>query len=299
MKSCSSIEIRRARPLLGTVVEIAARGRKVADLERGIEAAFAAVAKVHRLMSFHDPQSDVSLINRGAFPKGVTVHPWTWNVLKAAREFARESNGAFDITVAALLAGWSYLPRYGYRVDATGSAADIFLRKHWEVFFRRRLVVDLGGIAKGFAVDRAVEALRGAGVISGIVNAGGDLRVFGPTPRRVDIRHPALATLAAGICKLRNRAVATSGLYFSRRRRGSSLVDGRRRRALVDSISVTVAASECMTADALTKVVFALQERAAPILDRYHADAILLERDGSPCWMFRPPCDTRDRAQFD
>ena len=81
MKSCSNIEIRRCRPLLGTFVEVAAFGRKAADLERGIDAAFTTIEKVCCLMSYHDPQSDVSRMNREAFPKSVVVDPWTWQVL--------------------------------------------------------------------------------------------------------------------------------------------------------------------------------------------------------------------------
>jgi thiamine biosynthesis lipoprotein ApbE len=69
------------------------------------------------------------------------------------------------------------------------------------------------------------------------------------------------------------------------------MLDGRTGQAARDLISVTVAAANCMTADALTKVVFALRERAAPLLTRYSADALLLEQDGVPSWMFHPTCD--------
>ena len=93
MKSRSNIEIRRCRPLLGTLFEIAALGRNAVQLERAINAAFSNVAKVHRLMSYYDPRSDVSHMNREAFPKSVNVHPWTWRVLEVAQQFARESNG--------------------------------------------------------------------------------------------------------------------------------------------------------------------------------------------------------------
>src|ERR1044071_7017707 len=110
MRSHSSIEIRRCRPLLGTFVEIVARGRDDRLLARGIEAGFDAIACVNGLMSFHNPLSDVSRMNRDAFPKGVVVHPWTWQVMKTAKRFAEESHGAFDITVAPFLTKWNYLP---------------------------------------------------------------------------------------------------------------------------------------------------------------------------------------------
>ena len=144
------------------------------------------------------------------------------------------------------------------------------------------MIVDLGGIAKGFAVDRAVKALRHAGVSSGVVNAGGDLRVFGSSSREVHLRSATSPAVISEVLRLRNRAIATSATYFE----PSALIDGRTRRSLKSSISVTVAAGDCTTADALTKIVFALREKAAPLLERYRADALILERDGSPGWMF-------------
>jgi FAD:protein FMN transferase len=275
----SNIELRRCRPLLGTFVEIAAYGKDRQRVGRAIEAAFDAVARVHRLMSFHDPDSDVSRMNRHAFPKGVIVHPWTWKVMLAAQTFARESNGVFDVTIASKsnAIGWD----------------DIFLLRNCEVFFRRSLIVDLGGIAKGFAVDRAVVALKKNGATAGIVNAGGDLRVFGPTSREVHLRDPISPTQFSGKLRLRNRAVATSANYFSPR----ALIDGQTRGAMTRQLSVSVAAADCMTADALTKIVFALREKSAPLLKRHGADALLLERDGSPSWTFQSPCVIHDRTR--
>jgi thiamine biosynthesis lipoprotein len=165
------------------------------------------------------------------------------------------------------------------------------------------VIVDLGGIAKGFAVDRAVEALKRAGVPSGVVNAGGDLRVFGLKSELVHLRRPDKPMQLASAINLRERALATSGIYFARKKRGrevvTSLLDGRTCRSSRKLISVSVAASSCMTADALTKIVFILREKSQPLLARYHADALLLERDGAPLWMFRSSCDTRDRTRFD
>ena len=85
--------MRRARPLLGTIVDVQVRARDDVSVGRGIEAAFAAVERVHRLMSFHDAESDVSRMNREAFARSVIVDKWTWRVLQAAQKFARESDG--------------------------------------------------------------------------------------------------------------------------------------------------------------------------------------------------------------
>jgi thiamine biosynthesis lipoprotein len=303
MRLRSSIELRRCRPLLGTFVEITARGRDERLITRGIEAGFDAIAQVNRLMSFHDSLSDVSRMNHDAFPKGVIVHPWTWQVMKASKRFAEQSHGTFDITVGPWLTKWNYLPRRHYQFSSTASSRDIFLRRKYEVFFRRSLIVDLGGIAKGFAVDRAVDALKENGIECGIVNAGGDLRTFGLASQLIHLRHPTDPTRVAGAVRLRERAMATSGIYFARRKyRGKyvgPLLDGRTGQSARELISVSVGAAECMVADALTKIVFALREKAADLLTQYQADALLLERDGASSWMFYSSCDTRDRTRFD
>ena len=294
MRTNRQIEVRRCRPLLGTLVEIQAFGTNAADLEGAIDAAFLAIAQVHRLMSFHDPGSDVSRMNRDAYNKAVRVHPWTRRVLKSADEFSRNSDGIFDVTTAGQFVKWGYLPKYRFP-SGRGSWRDIILAATGCVRFRRALLVDLGGIAKGFAVDCAIGVLKRNCAVAGIVNAGGDLRVFGSPSQIVHLRHPAQPNRPAGTVRLRERAIATSGIYFARRKNRcrciSPMLDGRTRRAACDSISVTVGAANCMTADALTKVVFALRERAAPLLARYSADALLLEQNGGPSWMFDPTCD--------
>ena len=165
------------------------------------------------------------------------------------------------------------------------------------------MIVDLGGIAKRFAVDRAVGALKDNSVTAGIVNAGGDLRTFGSASEVVYVRHPAEPTRTAGAVRLRERAMATSGVYFERRKyRGKyvgPILDGHTGQSACELISVTVAAAECMIADALTKLVFTLRGKAAGLLAQYRADALLLERNGTPSWMFHSPCDTRDQTRFD
>jgi thiamine biosynthesis lipoprotein len=295
MRTNAQIEVRRCRPLLGTFVEIQAFGSNASDLESAVVAAFLAITQVHRLMSFHDPESDVARMNRDAYYKAVRLHPWTWRVLKSAQGFSRKTDGIFDITTAGQLVKLNYLPRCGARFSK-GNWRDIILEITGHVRFRRPLLIDFGGIAKGFAVDRAVEVLKRNRVVSGIVNAGGDLRVFGSASQLVHLRHPVEPKRAAGALRLRERAIATSGIYFARtKNRGrcvSPMVDGRTGRAACEFISVTVAAANCMTADALTKVVFVLRERAAPLLARCSADALLLEQDGCPSWMFHPTCDT-------
>jgi len=167
-------------------------GTNADELEDAIEAAFLAIAQVHRLMSFHDPESEVSLMNGDSYCKAVYVHSWTWRVLKSAQEFSRNTDGIFDITIAGQLVRWNCLPRNGMRFGS-GSWRDIILESAGRIRFRRPLLIDFGGIAKGFAVDRAVEILKRKRVMAAIVNAGGDLRVFGSASQLVHLRHPQAA----------------------------------------------------------------------------------------------------------
>jgi thiamine biosynthesis lipoprotein len=282
----SAGEIKRCRPLLGTFVEITARGGTPEMLAGGMSSAFSAVEKVMALMSYHDPFSELSRVNSKALRAPVQVNEWTYRVFAQAQRLAEESGGAFDVTIAPRLASWGYLPRN----PANGSREhlarwnDVELLPGRLVRFHRPLHMDLGGIAKGFAVDCAVDALRAAGVREGLVNAGGDLRAFGGGDWPVQIRHPRDPGAGGHAFALRDSAVATSAAYFSRKRWRKCwvcpLVDGRTRQPCDDSLSVTVHAPGALLADALTKIVFALREKAAPILQRHQASALLLDRTG-------------------
>jgi thiamine biosynthesis lipoprotein len=280
-------EIRRCRPLLGTFVEIGAQAASAPRASAALEAGFAAIARVQRLMSFHEDASDVSRLNRDALRRPVAVDPWTWRVLSAARAFHEASHGVFDVTVAPHLQRWGYLP--GAR-DAAGASAPetdqsaVELLPGCRVRFRRPVRIDLGGIAKGFAVDVAIEALRHEGASAGAVNAGGDLRVFGPRASWIHVRDPRDPRRLLPLAQLADAALATSASYFARRwwrgRRVSPLVDPSRGRPCTGAQSVSVRAATCLVADALTKVVMVLGARSASILRAHAAAGFVLTSEG-------------------
>lgn len=283
MRSCSktSAELRRARPLLGTFVEIRATAPTAARAERAVGAAFAAVARVQALMSFHDPLSDVSRLNRRA-GRGVRAHPWTHFVLRRAQGLHAATAGLFDIATAPALVRGGWLPGDAAAVAATGTAADITLLAGHRVRFRRPLLIDLGGIAKGFAVDRAVAALRRHGATAGTVNAGGDLRIFGPAGQPVHLRRPEAPGEIRFLTNLKNSALATSAAYYAARPDGghacAPVIDPRDGRPSCQSHSVSVQARTCLLADALCKVVWlAGADAAAPILRHYRATAWVID----------------------
>ena len=283
----ASADIRRARPLLGTFVEveIAAASRSMA----AIDAAFEAVAQVHRLMSFHERDSDVSRLNREACHRPTVVHPWTFRVLEAAVEMHRRSNGVFDIAIAPALQAMGLLPSTsgnGAIVRGPRLRDVIELLDGEAVRFRRAdIAIDLGGIAKGFAVDRALEVLRAYGAESGLVNAGGDLAAFGAQPQTIHIRHPR--NPGQVVCRLEicNEALASTARRcdpFQTAETASCAVINPTTGQPPQSIDgTTVRAPSCMIADALTKVVMISGTDAGDLLEHYDAGALMVSRDSS------------------
>jgi thiamine biosynthesis lipoprotein len=272
------------RPLLGTLVEIRVRGDSPSAAQ-AVERAFKVVERVHGLMSAHDPRSDVSRINRSEAGSAISVDPWTCEVLRRAKEVHKMTGGLFDCAVAPLLAESGYLPRSEYGNGKCGTLADLEVSSGCSVRMRRKVGFTLDGIAKGDAVDRAVEELLGSGVVAGVVNAGGDLRAFGEEFEPIHVRHPGSPGKLLAIGAVKNAAVASSAAYFSRTEfRGcavSPIVDPRTMTLCNPDYGVTVLADDCMTADALTKPLLIDPARGPAIAAKLGAKAILIDACGT------------------
>lgn len=283
------VERTRARPALGTLAVVSAEGSP-SDVDRGLARAFEAIAAVESRLSYFDPSSDVSRMNREAADRAVPVHADTFAVLKAARRLALESAGLFDVTAAGALCRAGFLPPVaGASVpDPTATFADIQLGEGRRVRFRRPLWIELGGIAKGFAVDRALAALRQSGVCRGQVNAGGDMAFFGSSAAPFWVRHPQRRDRFFASGRPSDGACATSAPAYRARGRG----DQRRTPYVKHGHSqdlgtgVTVFAPRAMWADALTKVVLLAPKRSLSILRRFRARAAFVSRcGGALAWM--------------
>jgi thiamine biosynthesis lipoprotein len=277
--------IRRAQPWLGTLVEITINDALDQRwLDRCMTDAFAAVALIHRLMSFHDSFSDISRINRAEVGESVDVAAETLTVLSCALMLNSASNGIFNIGSASRLIQWGLLPAFqNAPLDYDGTDTGLMIDTEQRVYKIRTAVVDLGGIAKGFAVDQAIAVLQQAGIQSACINAGGDLRAIGSIPFVVSIRDPATVTGVAHELPITNQAIATSAPYFSKRLDNNELVcaliDGRNGRAMTQPESVSVIAPNCMIADALTKIVIASKEAQHPLLNQFNAQAFIIKED--------------------
>lgn len=266
--------IKRCRPLLGTFVEITVpQGHELAA-----EQAFAAIVHVHRRMSFHDQDSDLARLREASPGTVVEVDEETVAVLRMAKLLHRDTGGLFDVGVGRSLVSSGFLPRdHIPRLDSyTGTSGDIEIVDDRHVRTYRSVLIDLGGIAKGHAVDRAAEVLAACGVREGLVNAGGDLRAFGDRDWPIGLRD------ADGEVRLmvpaRNCAIASSSNLNSRRRvRGieESPHVGYGRNSVLADHRVTVIASTCIIADALTKVALADHGLAEQVA--HHFGARLLD----------------------
>jgi thiamine biosynthesis lipoprotein len=233
---------RRLRVALGTFVAIEAQAPCAATALAGVEAGFAAVADVDARMHPESEGSDVRRINSAAPGTHTVVHESTWQVLALSQRFHAITDGIFDPCLPE---------RPGRLGDLELSRADGAPASRW-VSCHAPLALDLGGIAKGYAVDRAIEALVAAGCSAGLVNAGGDLRLFGARRERILLRR------GDGSCEpltLANTALAVSEARAERRPPGHRGYYVRGRAAAAQCEYVAVLASAAVLADALSKCV--------------------------------------------
>ena len=259
----------RALPIMGTAVECQAFHALPERARQAVEAAFAAVEQVDRDVSLYRPESDVGRLNRMAGRHDIAVRESTAVVLQESLGVGRKSRGALDVTITPLLNQWGF---YSVRQEAPGSRqldAALALVDYRRVHFddvkgtvrltRRGMQVDFGGVAKGYAVDQAVEALQLHGVHQGMVNAGGDLRLLGRHPDGypwvVGVQHPLAPARLLLALSLDDGAVATSGNYLRYRvyngRRYGHLLHPQRGYPADTALSLTVVAPTAMRADAL------------------------------------------------
>ena len=261
--------MRRCRPLLGTFVEVEC------DSAEAIDAAFVAVEQVHRLMSAHDPDSELSTVNRSAHRTPVMVSEATAAVLHRAAYWASLTDGAFDIVRAgrqAVARGALPLHPGQPRPDPTADWTALHLDGRM-VTLDRPACLDVGGIAKGYAVDLAVAAMRRAKSARGLVNAGGDLRGFGGGPWPVAVADP-LTRRPQVMIALDNEALATSAGVAGK---SAELDFSHLPRSGGHWLSVSVRATNACDADALTKILWAMGGGAAPLLLDHGADAFAID----------------------
>ncbi len=283
---------RETQVLMGTFVEVISPSPDAPGI------AFAEIKRIENLMSKYKPESEISRLNR---PGSLKLSPDTYYVLKKSGEFWRLSDGAFDVTVGPLLDLWGFTRKH-YRLPSAekiknilslvGFDKIIFNDAEGTVKFKiRGMKIDLGGIAKGYAVDCAVKKLKEKGISSCLVNAGGQIYALGDNfgkPWNVAIRNPR-GNSVVDYLKLKNRAVSTSGdyeQYFIKAKHRYSHIFNPKTGYPADSrvISVTVVAQDGLTADALSTSIFVLGKTGGEALAKKFPDVktIVFEKKNVP-----------------
>ncbi len=282
---------RRTIPVMGTIADCVVVSDDTRLANAALDAAVAELRRVDALMSRFRADSDVGRANAAAGREVVGISPATAFVLRHALDWAERTDGRFDPCLGRLSEAWNPSMFDGASSGpATRTAAivadlagaqlyrDLDVGRHdgRDVVraARREAAIDLGGIAKGYAVDRAVAAIRELGIRDAIVNAGGDLAAIGSSEDgdawRVGVRDPRDPSALSDTLDLRDEAVATSGDYEK-----CAVIDGHLIHHLLDprtarprptasgTHSLTIVASDCMTADAAATALFGLHPATA------------------------------------
>ncbi len=248
------------------------------DTLRGVlEEAFDEVDRIDRLMSHYKAESPLSRINRDAARAPVTVEPELFDFLVDAVRYSHDSEGAFDITVGPLMKVWGFFKGDGAMPSETAltnarrhvGAAHVMLNRAQRTvrFDETGVELDLGGIAKGYAVDRVVRLLRKRHVASALVSAGGStIYALGAPPGRqawdVEIQDPIDARRIARTVALKDLALSMAGSseksFIAGGVRYSHIMDPRTGNPVQGVLSVAVLTATGTVGDALDDALFVL-----------------------------------------
>ena len=284
---------------------IVAYGADAPTLRPSVEAAFDEVDRIDRLMSHYRPESPLSRLNREAASGPVAVEPELFDFVAECLRYSRESEGAFDVTVGPLMKAWGFFKGDG-RVPDDGELQDLRGRigfahvvldgaRRTIRFDRAGVELDLGGIAKGYAVDRAVDVLRRSGVSAALVSAGGST-IFGlgapPGAKAwdVNVEDPLDARRVALTMHLKDRALSVSGSAFKSFEqdgvRYAHVMDPRTARPVPHRLSVAVLAPTGTAGDALDNAFFVLGPTGSSgYLKRLSAtEIVFFEAKGTTGW---------------
>ena len=283
--------------IMSTRIAVELWAEDKADGEAAIEAVLAEMRRVDAAMSTYKPSSELSIVNSRAAHEPVRISQELFDLLQTSLEYSRATDGAFDVTYASV--GYLYDFRAHKRpdqheIDAALPGVNyrhvLLDPKHSTVRFAREGVrIDLGGIGKGHAVDRAIALLQGRGVRQALVTAGGDTRIVGDRfgePWVVGIRHPDRKDEVIARIPLADTAISTSGdyeRYFDENGvRYHHIIDPGTGRSASKVRSATIIGPTATRTDGLSKTAFVLgPEKALEIYNRLDdIDAILVTPDG-------------------
>lgn len=283
--------------IMGTRIAVELWSENAGAGNGAIDAVLAEMRRIDAAMSTYKSDSEVSKVNAEAAAHPVRISKELFDLLATAAEFSRITEGAFDITYASVGFMYDFRARQKPSEQQIGAALPAVNYKYLKLdpaqhsvrFLREGVRIDLGGIAKGHAVDRGIAILQARGIAHAVVTAGGDSRIIGDRfgkPWVVGIRHPDDAAKVVARLPLVDTAISTSGdyeRYFD--------ADGTRYHHIIDPHSghsaskvrsATILAPTATRTDGLSKTAFVLgADKAMEIYNRLEdIDAILVTPEG-------------------
>ena len=251
--------------VLGTFVTITVIHPRPDEAADALSASFKEIQRIHNLMSANQQESEVGILNKMGCHKGVS--PDTACVVQRANDFSERSEGAFDITVLPLVELWKENALQGKvpseeAINRTLELVDykkVVMENNSIEFLKTGMSITLAGIAKGYAVDRAILTLKERKIRHALVNAGGDIRALGgkteTLPWKAAIRDPRGNNRIVAMVDLFDQAIATSGAYL---RPFNDILNPKSGRPVQEIISSTVIAENAMDADILATCMITL-----------------------------------------
>ncbi|MDP1758405.1 MAG: FAD:protein FMN transferase, partial [Thermodesulfovibrionales bacterium] len=303
---------RKNRILMDTTVTISVVSGSGDKSEKAIDRAFSEIEKLDRLLNFFSDSSEVSEINRNAGLKAVAVSPETFEVIEKAIYASGKTNGAFDVTIGSVTTLWDFHKRVKpedkqikERLTLVSYKNIILNKKASSVYLKKTgMLIDPGGIVKGYAADKAVEALKREGIKSGLVSISGDIKAFGlkpdSKPWKIGIRNPRaippnppLLKGGEGGCsdeimatiEMTDMAISTSGDYER-----YFIIEGKRYHHILnpktgypvgECRSVSIIAKDGSVTDPFSTGIFILgAEKGIKLLEEMGIDGIIVDKNG-------------------
>jgi len=293
------VVVKRAQMQMGTLVSITVVAGNEAVAHAAATAGFAEIRRLEELLSTWISTSELSRVNASAGIKPIHVSTETLTVVHRAMQAAEMTDGGFNIAIGPAVEAWSVTD--GQRIPEESEldalrplvelqAVHVDVRKQTIYLDKAGMRIDVGGIGKGYAADQAVEALRRAGAIAGVVALSGDIKTFGRLPGGkmfpVGIQHPRKDGLVLAWIDLQDEAISTAGDYerfFERDGvRYHHILDPRTLQPARSCQSVTVVAREGIWADGLDTGIFVMGSESGMQLVEALPDveAIIVDHEG-------------------
>lgn len=297
---CSRLKtVQKTESIMGTEVTITVVAKSGAEADAAIEAGMAEVRRFDRMMSLYKDDSEITRVNSAAGKNPVTVSPEMIEVVEAALRVSDLTDGAFDVTTGPLIVLWQMRLKEGKvptdkEIESIKSRVNykniVVNRKTSTLFLRKPgMVMDLGGVAKGYAADKVADLLKKRGITNAIVALAGDIKVMGHrpdgSPWKIGVQHPREKDKILTVLELSDKYISTSGDYerfkIIQKKRYHHIIDPRTGKPSEGVKSLTLIGDQGEVVDPITTALFILgTDKGMKIAKSLNLEAIFEDDQG-------------------